>query len=63
MALAQADWSQREAGEPRYSAEAAAVLHALAAADEAGAPAWADVLARAAALPVCACRMRSDDDA
>jgi hypothetical protein len=44
----------REAEEPPHSAEVAAALDALAARDEAGAPAWADVLARAAALPICA---------
>jgi hypothetical protein len=56
MALAQADRSDREADESPHLAEAAAVLEALAAQEEVGAPAWDDVLARAAALPPCACR-------
>ena len=38
-----------------------AALAALAPAEEAAAPAWADVLRRAAALPVCHCRARGVD--
>ncbi|HET6172525.1 MAG TPA: hypothetical protein VFD90_07965 [Gaiellales bacterium] len=40
-----------------------AALEALAPVAETGDPAWADVLERAAALPPCTCRTRSDDDA
>jgi hypothetical protein len=59
MALAQADRSHRETEESPPLAEDVAALEALAAAAEVGPPAWDDVLARAAALPPCACREAS----
>jgi hypothetical protein len=63
MALARA-YDQREyVDEGRGEAAVEAALAALVPAGEAGPPAWPDVVRRAAVLPVCTCRARSEDDA